>query len=157
MIQYFLKRWYYLLVSLSIYFILAFAIGIKTYFVDILALVFFMRVVDDYFDYKKDGGKRLNEKTLVMLAIIFALLFVTMCIVLYGWTGVVGLVIVGYLVLMNKIEFLKLFCLSVLILFYLAMNFQPSLIWLAYIIVGIVLSGLFSIIKRRKNVCRSRD
>lgn len=150
MIRYLIKKWYYLLAGIIIFLLLNYVLKIHVSLFEVICLIFFIRFVDDMFDYKKDKGKRLNKKSLIILSIITSLLFIIINVINYKYYGLISIGIILYILLMNKLDFLKLFALSFILLYYLSISANYSYIWLVYVICSFMLSLIFWFIKRYK-------
>ena len=147
MSNYLIKKWYYIIISLIIYFIYLKIFKINFNILEPLLLILLVRFIDDYFDYEKDKGKRIDKKNLIILICFVSLLYIVLNIVLYNYLGLLSIVIVAYFFLMNKIEILKIFSLSLITGYYYLINNDVNYIVL---IITLGISIIFYIVKRCK-------
>ena len=70
MIKYLLKKWYYILLSIVVCFLLNFLLELNINLLEVIFLIFIIRITDDIFDYKKDNGERLKKDKLIILETI---------------------------------------------------------------------------------------
>ncbi len=151
--KYIEQRWYYIPIAVIISALFWHILGFKNIFVDILSFIFLLRVADDLFDIKKDKKKH-SAKHLKIAMISLAIFYVVSNILLYQWMGLFSIIIIIISILMNYVNLLKPFLLTIVILFYEFCNHQPQGYWIAIILICIILGYSFSFIKRRKNVRR---
>lgn len=86
-----------------------------------LCTLFLLRILDDYFDYDTDRKEKiLTRKQLRDAGIVLGVLFVVLHVVFFGVTGLLSILIILYLVMMDKAEILKVFLLTLLTAFYLS-------------------------------------
>ncbi len=145
MSKYIIRKWYYIIISLIIYFIYLKIFKITFNLIEPLLLLFLIRFIDDYFDYNKDKGKRLDKYNLIILICIFSLIYIILNYVLYGYFGLLSIIIIAYFFLMNKVEILKIFSLSLITEYYYLINNDINYIVL---IITLIISIAFYIIKR---------
>jgi len=147
MSKYLIKKWYYIIISLIIHFIYLKVFKINLTILEPLILIFLIRFIDDYFDYEKDKVKRIDKNILIILICIFSLIYILLNIVLYNYLGLLSIIIIAYFFLMNKIETLKIFSLSLITEYYYLINNDVNYMVL---IITLVISIVFYIVKRWK-------
>lgn len=150
MTKYLIKKWYYLLAGIIIFLLLNYVLKIHISILEIICLFFFIRFVDDLFDYEKDEGKRLNKTPLVILSIAAGLSYIVINVINHDFYGLISVGVILYILLMNKLSFLKPFALSFTLLYYLSISANYSYVWLIYIICSFIIGLIFKYAKRYK-------
>ena len=150
MTKYLIKKWYYLLAGIIIFLLLNYVLKIHISILEIICLFFFIRFVDDLFDYEKDEGKRLNKTPLVILSIAAGLSYIVINVINHDFYGLISVGVILYILLMNKLSFLKPFALSFTLLYYLSISASYSYVWLIYIICSFIIGLIFKYAKRYK-------
>lgn len=148
MIKYLIKKWYYIPISLITFLVYTYGFKIELTILETLLIILLTRFFDDFFDYNEDKGKRISKKNSITLIIISTILYLTINIVTYKLRGTLSLLIILYLILMNKFETLKLFLLTLVTLYYYLLNNNTNYYVL---IITLIISILYSIIKRWKH------
>ncbi len=86
-----------------------------------LLILLILRAYDDISDFEKDSKRRkqyLSRKELIILACILSVSFVVLNTVFYGFTGLISIAAVGYILLMEKLSPLKTALMPLLFTFY---------------------------------------
>lgn len=87
-----------------------------------LCTMYLLRTVDDIMDYDTDGKEKfLEKKQMQALAAGLAAAFVLLHVGVFQLPGLISLLLLGYLVLMNHWEGLKLLLLPLLTVFYMTL------------------------------------
>ena len=112
--KYFLKHSYYILIGLFFALILCALIGdFKWELIPIIILnAFLIRLFDDYFDFDKDQKSKkkselLTKNQLICSIITLSILFLTLNIILFKLWGLLSILLIAYIIIENKYEFLK--------------------------------------------------
>ena len=147
MSKYLIKKWYYIIISLIIYYIYSKILKINFIIIEPLILIFLIRFVDDYFDYEIDKGKRASKKNLIFLICLFSLIYIILNVVLYKNIGLLSIIIIVYLLLMNKIDILKVLTLPLITAYYYLIMGNLNYYVL---IITLVISIVFYMVKRWK-------
>ena len=153
MIKYLLKKWYYILFSIVIYFLLNFLLELNINLLEVISLIFIIRITDDIFDYKKDNGGRLKKDKLIILETIFILCFVILEIFLHNIYAIYAALLVLYIIIMNKIDILKILLLALIILYYSAIQKNINIY---YLIDAVIISICYYLLKRCKHDIRKQ-
>lgn len=144
-IQYLISRWYYILVVVTVWLGLI-LMNVPCYgaLPSMICLAFFARACDDYFDFKKDHGKRLPKHILLKLLVIFSAIFICTELILHGVWGILSVIPLSYILLMNQQNILKLFVLPLILGYFLLLSkanaAQFAVILLASVILNIFIS-----------------
>lgn len=153
MIKYLLKKWYYILFSIVIYFLLNFLLELNINLLEVISLIFIIRITDDIFDYKKDNGGRLKKDKLIILETIFILCFVILEIFIHNIYAIYAALLVLYIIIMNKIDILKMLLLALVILYYSAIQKNINIY---YLIDAVIISICYYLLKRCKHDIRKQ-
>lgn len=154
MIKYLFKKWYYIVIALVLYIAFKMILNINLPILYCISLFYFMRIVDDIFDFEKDLGKRLDKKRLLVLSAIFSIIFIISNIYHFGVYGIYSILILGYIILMNKCDILKIFCFFINVLYLVIINSLWEVNGKEYLLLALLLSVIFYSIKRWKNGIR---
>lgn len=150
----FLKYSYYIIISVILTVIISFITnGIRLeLFPIILINLYILRIFDDYFDYETDKKEKLLSKNnLKNIAVIISVLYIILNIVFYKFYGIISIVLVGYMLIQNKYEILKIFLLLLTSIFYINMYVSlNNARVIIYLLISIILSISYYIYKRSK-------
>lgn len=120
----------------------------------ILTLLFMIRIYDDISDFEKDEESKeqpLAKKELIILGAVLTIIFATLNILSFGLFGLISLFVPVYIVLEEKITFLKaLFLPLMVIYFYFASCTDIRLVQAVVIGVSVLFAVAYILIKRRK-------
>lgn len=153
MIKYLLKKWYYILLSIVVCFLLNFLLELNINLLEVIFLLFIIRITDDIFDYKKDNGERLKKDKLIILETIFILSFVVLEVFLHKIYAIYALLLCLYIITMNKLEILKILLLALVILYYSAIQKNINIY---YLIGSVIISICYYLLKRCKHDIRKQ-
>lgn len=152
--RFFLKYSYYIIISMIFTVIIScITRGIRLeLFPIILINLYILRILDDYFDYETDKKEKLLSKNkLKNIAIIISVLFIILNIIFYKYYGFISIFLLGYMLIQNKYEILKIFLLLITSIFYINMyislNNHEVII---YLLIEIILSISYYMYKRSK-------
>lgn len=127
----------------------------KIFALSVLLLIL-LRCADDHSDYEKDAGEKeqpLSKRGILYVMLVVAAVFVTLNILLYLLLGLCSLLVLGYLLVQQKVQFLKMFFLPTVSAYYFYLNRISDLPYPAigiYLAVCLILSVGFYIFKRRR-------
>lgn len=132
--RYLAKRWYYLPIIIIIWCLACWCLqDFAPTLLSMILLAYFARVCDDYFDFAKDKGRRLSRPALVWLIFMLTTALVMAETLRLGFGGCFVLLLLLFIVAMNKFEILKLFILPTLLVYYL-LCFGESLSFLVILV-----------------------
>lgn len=152
--RFFLKYSYYIIISMIFTVIISCItkeIRLELFPI-ILINLYILRILDDYFDYETDKKEKLLSKNkLKNIAIIISLLFIILNIIFYKYYGLISIFLLGYMLIQNKYEILKIFLILITSIFYINMyislnNYKVII----YLLIEIILSISYYIYKRSK-------
>ncbi len=112
--RYLAQRWYYILMATAVWLGLL-LLGASCYLAlpSMICLAYFARTCDDYFDFKKDRGKRLSKNLLLETSLGLACIFLILEVLQYRVFGLFSIIPLAYVWFMNRYRILKLFVLPV--------------------------------------------
>lgn len=121
-----------------------------------LLLIVLLRCADDYSDYEKDAGRKeqpLSKRGILFVAIVVAAVYLLLNVLFYLLLGLCCLIILGCILLQQKVQFLKTLFMPLVSAYYFYLNRTGNLpIWVigVYLAVCLMLSVAFYIFKRRR-------
>ena len=155
----------YFLISTLISILMAFVSqeNIINYVVDMTLIytvfLFIIRVYDDISDYEKDKEKNnkkqyLKKNELKLLYVFISLVWISLNIIKFKLIGLFSIVFIAYVILQNKIEFFKIFLLSILSIYYFV-SYSNYMILnntkvVLYLFISQILAICYYYLKRRK-------
>ena len=86
-----------------------------------LLILLILRAFDDISDFESDSKRKkqyLSRKELIILACTLSVSFVVLNAVFYGFTGLISIAVLGYILLMEKLSPLKTALMPLLFTFY---------------------------------------
>lgn len=153
MIKYLLNKRHYILLSIIVSFLLNFLLELNINLLEVIFLIFIIRITDDIFDYKKDNGERLKKSKLLILEITLTLCFVILEIFLHKIYAIYAAILIFYIIIMNKVDILKTLLLSLIILYYSTVQKNINMY---YLIGAVIISICYYILKRCKDDIRKQ-
>ncbi|MBQ7132388.1 MAG: hypothetical protein IJO29_07420 [Oscillospiraceae bacterium] len=148
----------YVIVSaaISIIFILASNAGITAFgrmLPSVLCLILTIRIADDIFDYEKDAQSKtqpLSKNQLIVFGCVCAAVFVLLNTAFYGAIGILSLAAIGYIIIQEKLEILKIAYMALMFIFYFCANCISIGKTQLIVISGcLIISSIYYFIKRK--------
>ena len=158
--KYFLKHSYYILIGLLFALILCALIGdFKWELIPIVILnAFLIRLLDDYFDFNNDQKtKKKSElptkKQLIWSTTILGIFYLILNIIFYKLWGLLAILLIIYMLIENKYEFLKVFFVPIASIYYIGLYHElttvPIILYLIIVTIGSIGFYIYKSHKRK--------
>ena len=156
--KYFLKHSYYILIGLFFALILCALIGdFKWELIPIIILnAFLIRLFDDYFDFDKDQKSKkkselLTKNQLICSIITLSILFLTLNIILFKLWGLLSILLIAYIIIENKYEFLKVLFIPLASIYYIGLFHELTTAPVIFFLIATMICSIgFYIFKSQK-------
>lgn len=119
----------------------------------VLCLILTIRAADDIFDYEKDAQRKtqpLSKNQLIIFGCVCAAAFVLLNTAFYGAIGLLSLAAIGYIIIQEKFEILKIAYMALMFIFYFYANCISIGKTQLIVISGcLIISAIYYFIKRK--------